>query len=137
MQEVEVPDLGRASILTLMLKQILDRNLQDPRKRDRMRNKVLTVQLRVRRMLTTLFFEADRVRAEDGAHGRPNIEISGDMSSLLRVALGANPLRDILKRRLEVRLRGWRGWFFALRFLPLMQVGPSPETAGRTESDGG
>ena len=30
MEAVEVPELGRASILTLMVKQILDRNLRTP-----------------------------------------------------------------------------------------------------------
>lgn len=124
MEAVEVPELGRASILTLMVKQILDRNLQDPKKRELMRSRVLTVRICVRRMLTTLFFEASRIRAEDGAHGRPNIEISGDMRALLSIALGVHPLRAILNRRLRVRLRGWRGWLYVLRFLALMQLAP-------------
>ena len=33
MESVEVAERGLASIVTLMLKQVLDRNLQDPRKR--------------------------------------------------------------------------------------------------------
>lgn len=122
MVEVEVQDLGRSSILTLMVKQILDRNLGSPAKSGLMRNRLLTVRIRVSRMTTSLFFEASRIRAEDGAHGRPDIEISGDMSSLLSVALGASPLKALLRRRLRIRLRGWKGWLYALRFLSLMQI---------------
>jgi len=89
-----------------------------------------------RRMLTTLFFEASRIRAEDGAHGRPNIEISGELQSLLSIALGVHPLKAILKRRLRVRLRGWRGRLYALRFLPVRQLSaPSrPHVRKRTGS---
>lgn len=89
-----------------------------------------------RRMLTTLFFEASRIRAEDGAHGRPNIEISGELQSLLSIALGVHPLKAILKRRLRVRLRGWRGRLYALRFLSLRQLSaPSrPHVRKRTGS---
>ena len=136
MEAVEVLELGRASILTLMVKQILDRNLQDPKKRELMGNRILTVRIRVRRMLTTLFFEASRIRAEDGAHGRPNIEISGELQSLLSIALGVHPLKAILKRRLRVRLRGWRGRLYALRFLPVRQLSaPSrPHVRKRTGS---
>ena len=136
MEAVDVPEMGRASILTLMVKQILDRNLQDPKKRELMGNRILMLRVRDRRMITTLFFEASRIRAEDGAHGRPNIEISGELQSLLSIALGVHPLKAILKRRLRVRLRGWRGWLYALRFLPLRQLSaPSrPHVRKRTGS---
>ena len=40
MESVEVIEPGRSSILTLMLKQILDRNLQDPRKARLMQGRV-------------------------------------------------------------------------------------------------
>lgn len=126
MESVEVAELGRASIITLMVKQIMDRNLVDPMKRKVMRNRVLTVHIRVREMLTTVFFESDRVRAEDGAHGKPDMEIRGDMQTLLALALGANPLRQILKRRLRIRLKRWRGWVYGLRLLLLMQLGDPP-----------
>ncbi len=126
MESVEVAELGRASIITLMVKQIMDRNLMDPRKRNVMRNRVLTVHIRVREMLTTVFFESNRVRAEDGAHGKPDMVIKGDMQTLLALALGASPLREILKRRLRIRLKRWRGWVYGLRLLFLMQLGDPP-----------
>jgi len=126
METVEVAEPGGVSIVTLMLKQILDRNLQDPRKRHLMKSRLLTVQVRVRGMLTTLFFEANRVRAEEGAHGRPDIELEGDMRTLLDVALGASPVAAIVRRRLRLRLKRFRGWVYGLRFLLLVQLGEPP-----------
>jgi hypothetical protein len=126
MESVEVVELGRASILTLMLKQIVERNLQDPRKSQAMRDRVLTVRVRSRKMKTTLFFEANRVRAEDGAHGRPDLEIAGELPALLSVALGESPMRAFLGRRLRIRLRSWKAWVYAPRFMRVMQLGRSP-----------
>lgn len=126
MESVEVTELGKSNIITLMIKQIMDRNLLDPRKRQVMMNRVLTVQIRVRQMLTTVFFESNRVRAEDGAHGSPDVEIQGDMQTLLDLALGASAFREILKRRLKVRPRRWRGWLYGLRLLVLMQLSYPP-----------
>jgi hypothetical protein len=126
MESVEIVELGETSILTLVLKQILDRNFQDPRKSRLMQDRVLTVRVRARQMKTTLFFEANRVRAEDGEHGRPDIEIAGDLSALLSVALGASPLRAVLSRRLRVRLRRWKGWLYGLRLILMMQLGGPP-----------
>jgi len=135
MVEVEVQDPGRSSILTLMVKQILDRSLASPAKSSLMRNRLLTVRIQVRNMTTSLFFEASRVRAEDGAHGRPDIEISGDMRSLLSIALGANPLRALLRRHLRIQLRGWKGWLHALRFLSLMRVDGQPKAPAQPCSE--
>jgi len=126
METVEVSDLGASSIVTLMLKQILDRNLMDPQKRALMNNRLLTVHVHVRLMAVTVSFEADRVRAENGAHGKPDIVITGDMQTLLSVAVGGDPLLLIWKRRLKVRPRRWRGWIYCVRLLLLMQVGQSP-----------
>ena len=126
MESVEVTELGRVNITTLMLKQILDQNLLDPQKNMVMANRILTVQIRVRDMITSLFFEMDRVRAEDGAHRRPDIEITGDMQTLLSLVLGANPLPAIWKRKLSFRPRRWKGWLYALRFLLLIQLSSPP-----------
>ena len=126
MESVEVIEPGGVSIVTLMLKQVLDRNLQDPRKRHVMKNRLLTVQVRVRGMLTTLFFEADRVRAEEGAHGRPDIELEGDMQTLLSIALGGSPVGAIFQRRLRLRLNRFRGGLYGLRLMLLMQLGRPP-----------
>ncbi len=126
MESVEVAEPGTTSLLTLMLKQILDRNLQDPRKAHAMRNRVLTVRVRARRMKTTVFFEANRVRAEDGSHGRPDLEIAGELPALLSLALGAGAVRALLARRLRVRLRSWRGWLHVPRLIPVMQLGKPP-----------
>lgn len=136
MVEVEVQDLGKSSILTLMVKQILDRNLGNSAKSRLLRNRVLTARIRVRNMTTSLFFEASRIRAEDGCHGKPDIEIAGDMRVLLSIALGTNPLKAVLRRDLRVRLRGWKGWLYALRFLSLMQVDGRPEPAASQGSKG-
>jgi hypothetical protein len=126
MESVEVVEPGGVSIVTLMLKQVLDRNLQDPRKRHVMKNRLLTVRVRVRGMLTTLFFEADRVRAEEGGHGRPDMELEGDMQTLLSIALGASPIGAIFRKKLRLRLKRFRGWIYGLRFLLLMQLGQPP-----------
>ena len=126
MESVEVAELGRTSILTLMLKQVLDRSLQDPSKSRAMQNRVLTVRVRARRMKTTLFFEANRVRAEDGTHGRPDLEIAGELPALLSVALGASAVRAFLARRLRVRVRSWRGWVHVPRLIAVMQLGKPP-----------
>jgi len=126
METVEVVELGKASIITLMIKQVLDQNLLQPQKKSLMRERILTVHLRVREMLTTLFFEATRIRAEDGVHGKPDLEISGDMQSLLAIALGANPVRELWRRRLRIRPRRWRGILYAPRLLVLMQLGSPP-----------
>jgi|GEM_PF-2182901 hypothetical protein len=135
MVEVEVQDPGRSSILTLMVKQILDRSLANPAKSGLMRNRLLTVRIQVRNMTTSLFFEASRVRAEDGAHGRPDIEISGDMRSLLSIALGANPVWALLRRHMRIQLRGWKGWVHGLRFLSLMRVDGRPKGAASSSID--
>lgn len=126
MESVEVAELGRASILTLMLKQILDRNLLDPQKAGVMQGRVLTVHVRARDMRTTVFFEPARVRAEDGGHGRPDLVITGDMRSLLSLALGGGLLRALLGGGLRIRIRGWRGLWYGLRLTLLMQLGPPP-----------
>ena len=123
METVEVLEPGRASLLTLMLKQLLDRNLKDPRKSQAMQGRVLTVCVRARRMETTLFFEGDRIRAEDGAHGRPDLEVAGELHALLSVSLGAGPVRAVLARRLRVRPRSWRGWVHARRLMSLLRLG--------------
>jgi len=130
MESVEVAEPGRTSILTLMLKQILDLNLKDPRKARAMRNRVLTVRVRARRMKTTLFFEGNRVRAEDGSHGRPDLEIAGELPALLSLALGASAVRALLARRLRVRLRSWRGCRQVPRLIPVMQLGKPPSYFG-------
>ncbi len=126
MKSVEIAELGRVSIIALMLQQILNRNLQDPEKCNLMKNRVLILRVQVLQMLTTVFFESDRIRLEDGAHGRPDIEIAGDMQTLLSVVLGANPLRYIFNRQLRFRPRGWKGWFCAPRILLIMQQGKPP-----------
>ncbi len=130
MESVEVVELGRMSLLTLMLKQVLDRNLQDPRKSRAMLDRVLTVRLRTRKMETTLFFEANRVRAEDGAHGRPDLEVAGELPALLSVALGASPVRAILARKLRVWPRSWKGWVNAPRLMFLVQLERRPSSLG-------
>ncbi len=130
MERVELAEPGRASLLTLMLKQILERSLQDPRKSQAMRGRSLTVRVRSRRMKTTLFFEEGRVRAEDGAHGRPDLEIAGEPAALFSVALGAGLLRSLLARRIEVRLTSRRGWICAFRMIPLLRVGGAPADRG-------
>ena len=126
MESVEVTELGRASIITLMVKQIMDRNLLDPLKGHVMRNRVLTVQIRVRQMLTTIFFESSRVRAEDGAHGKPDIEIQGDMQTLLALALGASAFREILGGRLKIRPKRLKGLLYGFHLLVLMQLSAPP-----------
>ena len=126
MESVEVVELGKTSILTLMLKQILDRNLQDPEKSGVMQGSVLTVRVRARQMQTTLFFEENRVRAEDGAHGRPDIEIAGDMPVLLSISLGASPVRAVLARRMRVRPMRWKGLAYGLRLMMMMQLTRPP-----------
>jgi hypothetical protein len=130
MESVEVIEPGRSSILTLMLKQILDRNLQDPRKARLMQGRVFTVRVRARGMQTTLFFEADRVRAEDGTHGRPELEIAGDMPALLSIVLGASPLRALLAGKMRVRPRRLKGWFYGARLMRMMRLGASPGGLG-------
>jgi putative sterol carrier protein len=141
MESVEIPELGRASILTLMLKQVLDRNLQDPLKAQAMKNRVLTVRVRARSMKTTLFFEANRVRAEDGSHGKPDLEITGELPILLSLALGESPIRAFLTRRMRVRLRSWRAWIHAPRMISLMQLDRTASKArllaGRGREQGG
>lgn len=126
MESVEVGEPGRASLLTLMLKQILDRTLKDPRKSRALRGRVLTVRVRTARMKTTLFFEVSRVRAEDGAHGRPDLEVSGEWPALLSVSLGASPVRALFGRAVRVRPRSWKGWICAPRLMALMQPGRPP-----------
>lgn len=123
MESVEVAEPGKTSILTLMFKQILDQNLRDPRRSRVMRNRVLTVHVKSREMQTTLSFEADRVRAEDGAHGRPDIEIAGSVQVLLSLALGASPVRTVLARRMRIRPRRWKGWVHGLRLMRMMRLG--------------
>ena len=136
MDSVEVLEPGKTSILTLLVKQILDRNLQDPRRSRGMRNRVMTVHVRSREMQTTLFFEADRVRAEDGAHGRADLEIAGSMPVLLSIALGASPLRAALARRMRVRPMRWRGWIYGLRLMRMMRLGKSATPFGQTARRG-
>ena len=126
MESIEIAAPGKVNLAALMLRQILERNLQDPRKCRLMDNRVLTVRIQVLEMVTTLFFESSRIRMEDGSHGKPNIEISGDIQIMLDVALGASPIRSVLRRQLRFRPRGWKGWFWAPRFLLLMQLGPAP-----------
>ena len=126
MEAVEIAELGRVSVVTLMLKQVLDTNLQDPRKKHVMRNRMLVVQIRVREMVMTLFFEANRVRAEEGARSKPDIEISGDMGTLLSVALGASPIAAFFRRKLKIRFRRFRGYFHIPRLLLMMQLGKPP-----------
>ena len=126
METVEVADLGASSIVTLMLKQVLERNLADPEKCDLMKNRLLTVHVQVREMTATLSFESNRVRAENGAHGKADIVVAGDMKTLLAVAVGADPLGLIWKRKLRIRPKRWRGWIYGLRLVPLMQMGATP-----------
>lgn len=136
MESVEVIELGRSSILTLMLKQILDRNLQDPRKARLVRGRVFTVRVRAREMQTTLFFEADRVRAEDGTHGCPELEIAGDMPALLSIVLGASPVRTLLAGKMRVRPKRLKGWFYGVRLMRIMRLGASPSSLGPSASRG-
>lgn len=140
MQSVEVREPGKASILTLMLKQILDRNLRDPGKSRKMQGLVLTVRVRSRQMQTTLFFESDRVRAEDGLHGRPDIEIAGTLPVLLSLALGTGPVRAALTREVRLRPMRWRGWVYGLRLMEMMRLAdsaPPPERVDRRDRQGG
>lgn len=123
MESVEVQEPGGTSLLTLMLKRLLDRSLQDPRMSRVMASRVLTVRVRTRKMATTLFFESDRILAEDGNRGRPDLEISGDLPSLLSLALGANPVRAVLARRLRVRPRSLRGWVYAPKLMRILRLG--------------
>ena len=130
MESVEVVEPGKTSILTLLLKQILDQNLRDPRRARVMQDRVLTVRVRAREMETTLFFEADRVRAEDGAHGRPDVEIAGTLPALLSIALGASPVRAALGRRMRIRPMRWKGWVYGLRLMRVMRLGRSASPVG-------
>jgi len=141
MRAIEVHEPGKVNILALMLQQILDRNLQDPRKCRLMENRTFTVRIQVKEMVSTLFFEVDRIRLEEGAHGKPDIEIAGSMQIMIDIVLGANPLRSILRRHLRFRPRGWKGWFLAPRLLLLLQLGPPPAYLkwylGKDLSEGG
>jgi hypothetical protein len=123
MEPVEIPEPGRASLLTLMLKQLLDRNLKDPRKSEAMQGRVFSACVRARRMETTLFFEAGRIRVEDGAHGRPDLEVTGELPALLSMALGTSPVRAVLARRVRVRPRSWKGWVHAPRLMFVLRLG--------------
>ncbi len=126
MKTVEVAELGRASILTLMLKQLVDQNLRDQEKVGLVLGRSFTAVFRAGRMFTTLVFEGDKVSAREGQGDAPDLEVAGDMRTLLDLGIGRNLIVPLITRRLKVRLHGLRGLGLILRILGLMRLGRLP-----------
>jgi hypothetical protein len=126
MDAVEVSDLGRSSILTLMIKQMLDQNLRDPEKVRLIRGRGFKAVFKASRMITTIVFEMGRVRIEEGRGPSPDLEIVGDIRTLLELGTGRNPLIPFIKRRLTLRFSRIHGLILTMRVLGLIRLGRLP-----------
>ena len=126
METVQVSEPGKSSILTLVLKQIIDRNLKDPRKRRIIQGRCFKVVFNAGRMYTTLNFDKKTINAMEGKTEEADFSVSGDIRTFVELGTGASPLLPLIKRKIRFCFKGWRGFIVGLRIIGLLRPGKLP-----------
>ena len=125
-QTVEVSDPGRSSILTLMIGQILAKNLLDPSKQALIRGKTFTTVIRAGRMTTSLVVDRGAIRVLEGRQGNADLELSGSIRTLLGLAVGESLLKALLRRELSFRVFALKGLLCGIYLTGLLRHTPLP-----------
>lgn len=108
-------DEEKASIATLILKRIMERNLQDDKVLKKVQNLNADIFLKVGEMTSTLIFRKGDIEIREGKVSNSSSYIEGSLSDFISIALGKYPLMAFLKRKIKLG-----GNLFNL--LPLVKV---------------
>lgn len=116
--EVKVAREDEASIMVLMLKRIIQKNLKDEKVVENIKNLKVSIVIKVGRMRATLYFKEGEITLENGEIESPSAEIEGSLKSFLNIALGRNFVVPMIMR--ELKIRG--NILNLLKLLPLMNL---------------
>lgn len=115
---VAVEEPQRMNLLGLLLANVMERALEDPRTQRKCAPLKGGIQVRAGRMEVRIRFNEGRVEVLRASEDRPRASVSGDLSTLADVTLGGGVVRHYLRRRLKVG----GNLYFLLRTLPLLRV---------------
>lgn len=115
---VAVEEPQRMNLLGLLLANVMERALEDPKAQRKCVPLKGGVQVRAGRMEVRLKFNEGRVEVLRGSDDRPRASVSGDLTTLADVTLGGGVVRHYLRRRLKVG----GNLYFLLKTLPLLRV---------------
>ncbi len=118
MTSVRLEDPESMNLLGLLLRSLIQRNLEDPacqRRAERLRGDVA---VRAGRMSVTVRFGDAEVVVTRAPAARPRARVGGTLAGLLEVALGRGLVRAWLRRRISAS----GNLFFVLRLLPLIRA---------------
>jgi len=107
-----------ASLMALLMGDMIERSLQDPAVREGVRSLRGDVEVRAGRMVVTLRFARSGVSIVTGPSERPRARVEGTLVALLGVALGAGVIGPFLAGAIKVGGNP----FVLLRVLPLIRA---------------
>jgi hypothetical protein len=122
MTEVKVDDLGSLCLVGLIIRQILNQNLEKPKNQDRIRRMNLNLVLQASSQVTSLKIKNGEVSLKNGADPEAEIRVKGGLNDFMDLALGRVPLRSVLTGRLMIGGKIYKAYKL-LGFLPLILVG--------------
>lgn len=98
--EIKV-DISRASIMVLMLKRIMEKNLQNTEIKDKIKNINMSVVLKTGKMTCTVVFKDGEIEILNARIENPSCYIEGSLSDFLNIGLGRYPVVSFLKRKVK------------------------------------
>lgn len=100
---VEIDEPARANLMVLLMRGILERNLQDPDKAARASRLRGDIRVKAGRMTATLSFHGGGIILYSGVRERrPRAGVRGDMVTLLAVVTGQGVVGPFLRGRVGI-----------------------------------
>lgn len=116
MPEVIVEDVGGLNLVALMIRELINRNLQDPNKIKLTEHLSCTLVVKGSRMATTVIFKNGKVFLKNGAAQKPTIYIEAGLGEFLNIGVGGSYITALITGRLKVR--GIKLW----KLLPILKL---------------
>ncbi len=116
MPEVIVEDVGALNLVALMIREIINKNLQNPNKLKLTKRLNCTLVLKASRMSMTVIFKNGEVFLRNGASPKPTVYIEADLGEFLNIGVGGSYIIPLITGKLKIR--GIRLW----KLLPILKL---------------
>lgn len=92
----------KANIMVLMLKKILERNLEEPSVCEKIKNLDSVIYLKAGKMSCVLIISYGKISLLDEINKKYDAKVEGNLKDFLGIALGKYPVVSFLKKKLKV-----------------------------------
>ncbi len=118
MPEVKVENLGSLVLVGLIIREILNQNLERPENQQRIKKMNLNLVIQASRQVITLKIKQGEVSLANGADPEADVKVRGEINDFLDLALFKLPVKSFLKGKLRLS-----GKIYKLPgFIPLIMV---------------